>query len=95
MRTLKSILVLIFIFTALLPTLGFSTALQVTWNANTENDLAGYKVYCGTQSKIYGQPIDVGKATSYQINNVLGGTSYYVSLTVFVASGNESAKSGE
>lgn len=86
---------MILTFTALLPTLGFSTVLQVTWSANTENDLAGYKVYCGTQSKIYGQPIDVGKARSYQINNVLGGTSYYVSLTAYDTSGNESAKSGE
>jgi hypothetical protein len=95
MRILQSILVMIVSFTAFLPTLGFSASLQVTWNANTETDLAGYKVYYGTTSKTYGQPIDVGNARSYQINNVQAGTYCYVSLTAYDTSVNESAKSGE
>jgi hypothetical protein len=95
MRILQSIIVMIVTFTALLPTLGFSASLQVTWHANTETDLAGYKVYYGTTSKTYGQPIDVGNANSYQIKNVQAGTYYYVSLTAYDTCWNESAKSGE
>ncbi len=94
-RIPQSILVMIVIFTALLPTLGIGASLKVTWNANTETDLSGYIVYYGTKSNTYEQADDIGKATSYQINNVQGGTYYYVSLTAYDSSGNESAKSGE
>jgi hypothetical protein len=95
MRILQSIFVMIVTYTTLLPTLGFGASLQVTWNANTETDLAGYKVYYSTNSKSYGQPIDIGTATSYQINNVQNGIYYYVSLAAYDTSGNESAKSAE
>ena len=36
-------------------------SLHLTWNGNTETDLAGYKVYYGTSSGVYEDPIVSGK----------------------------------
>lgn len=69
---------------------------ELTWNANTESDLAGYKLYSGTASGQYGAPIELGKVTSYQFQlNPTVGTAYYFAVTAFDTSGNESAKSSE
>jgi len=72
-----------------------AASLSVSWNPNSESDLAGYKVYYGTQQGTYGAGVDVGNTTSYQINNVATGTTYYVALTAYDTSNNESAKSEE
>jgi hypothetical protein len=77
------------------PASGHAASLLITWDANTESDIAGYKVYYGTGSGIYGAPIDVGNVTSYQLENPAAGTTYYVVLTAYDTSGNESAFSTE
>lgn len=63
---------------------------NLAWNANSETDLAGYKVYWGTSSGRYGSPVDVGKATSYLFSNLKVGSTYYFSVTAYDQSGNES-----
>lgn len=74
----------------------FATSIQVTWNANTEADLSGYKLYYGTTtSGNYTSVIDVGKVTTYSITNPTTGVTYYVALTAYDTSGNESEKSNE
>lgn len=72
-----------------------STTATLSWNTNTESDLAGYKVYVGTSSGLYGSPIDVGKATSYVMANLKVGNTYYFSVTAYDTSGNESLHSSE
>lgn len=67
----------------------------LTWQANLESDLAGYNVYVGTQPGIYGAPISAGMTTSYTIGNLIGGKTYYFSVTALDTSGNESAHSTE
>ena len=81
----------------ILPFLGLQAAVvDVSWNANTEADLAGYKLYYGTDSGVYGLPVDVGKVTSYSVTvNPKVTTTYYVTLTAYDMSGNESPKSDE
>jgi hypothetical protein len=73
------------------PTNGTAT---VTWAANSESDLAGYKLYVGTSSGIYNRTIDVGKVTSYSISLPKGSTYFFV-LTAYDNSGNESGRSAE
>jgi len=72
----------------------FAADATLSWNANTETDLAGYKVYVGTVSRSYGTPIVLGKQTSYTVTN-LGIGTYFFSVTAFDTSGNESGFSSE
>jgi large repetitive protein len=95
MRHLRNTLVIIVAILTLFPATGFAKSLSVTWNADTDTDLAGYKVYYGLQSNTYGTPIDVSKTTSYQISNVQSGSTYYIAVTAYDTSGNESGKSSE
>jgi hypothetical protein len=66
----------------------------VTWAANTEADLAGYKLYVGTTSGVYSRTVDVGKVTSYVIS-LPKGVTYFFALTAYDNSGNESGRSAE
>ena len=69
----------------------------VSWNANTESDLAGYRVYVGTASGSYSfaGPFEVGSGTSFTVPNLPVGTTYFFAVTAFDKAGNESTKSAE
>ena len=69
----------------------------VSWNANTEADLAGYRVYVGTASGSYGfaGPFEIASGTSFTVPNLPVGTTYFFAVTAFDKSGNESTKSAE
>jgi len=75
----------------------------LNWNANTESDLAGYKVYYGTASRGsitnpknggYTNSVSV-TGTSKVISNLTEGKTYYFSVTAYDKSNNESAYSQE
>jgi hypothetical protein len=76
-----------------------STAnVTLTWSANVESDLAGYKIYVGTNSGTYsfpGSPFVTGKVTSYSISNLPKGQTYYFALSAYDSAGNESGLSAE
>jgi hypothetical protein len=74
-----------------------STA-ALSWNANTELDLAGYKVYQATASGGYPlTPIATLPKTvlTYTAMGLQMGTTYYFTLTAYDLAGNESPKSNE
>ncbi len=68
---------------------------QLAWNANSETNLTGYKLYMGTASGVYGSPTTLGLVTSTRVTNLEPGTTYYFALTAFNAAGQESPKSAE
>jgi hypothetical protein len=72
-----------------------SPSLVLTWEANLENDLAGYRIYYGNQSKDYDSSISVGKVTQYEITDLDAGRRYFIALTAIDLAGNESAFSEE
>ena len=74
---------------------GASGSITLAWDANTESDLAGYKVYYGTASKSYGTPVNVGNVTTYQLTGLVPGQVYYIALTAYDTSYNESGYSNE
>ena len=80
---------------ALFPARLAATALTLAWDLNTEADLAGYKVYYGTRSRDYDSIIDVGNVTQDTIKGLAPETRYYLALTAYDFSGNESDLSAE
>jgi fibronectin type 3 domain-containing protein len=77
---------------------GSSQAAQIklTWNANTEPDLSGYRIHYGTASGQYSVPVDVGNVTEHTLTlTPQYGTTYYFVLTASDTSGNESGYSNE
>ncbi|MBN2414434.1 Ig-like domain-containing protein [bacterium] len=72
-----------------------ASTVDLTWNANSEDDLAGYKIYYGTQSRNYHTYIDVGNVTEYTVPNLEPGVSYYICLTAYDINRNESSYSEE
>jgi hypothetical protein len=64
------------------------------WNANTQPQLAGYKVYYGTSPRSYDQSVDAGGATSYTFRNVAQETCCFA-VTAYDTMGKESGYSNE
>jgi len=79
----------------LLPAAALAASVTLRWQANQEPDISSYNVYFGTQSRNYGLPIPAGNTTSYTVDNLTAGTTYYFALTAVDTSGNESGYSSE
>ncbi|MBI2567172.1 MAG: S8 family serine peptidase [Candidatus Schekmanbacteria bacterium] len=74
---------------------GIVEGIRVTWQGAIDDDLAGYRVYWGTQSRSYGTPIDVGLETTREVTGLTGGVRYYAAVTSYDTSGQESGFSDE
>jgi hypothetical protein len=83
---------------------GGVTNVTLSWAAPTENTdgspvgfLGGYRVYYGTASQQYTTTIDVANPglTTYVIDNLEIGVTYYFALTAVSGAGVESALSSE
>ena len=81
---------------------------SLTWNANTEADLAGYKIYYGTSPRTCSNPglngstmcgytssLNVNKVTTYNLTNLTDGQTYYFSVSAYDTANNYSAFSEE
>ena len=83
------------LFIALFSVTASAYALDVTlaWDANTEPDLAGYKLYyktdaagppyTGTGATEGDSPIDVFDVTQYTIHGLANGVTYYFVVTAY------------
>jgi hypothetical protein len=75
-----------------------TSSATLDWNANSDSDLAGYKVYRATSSGGYvSGPIATlpANVTSYQAAGLQIGTTYYFVITAYDSAGNESLYSNE
>ena len=86
-------LALLFLFLPLTPALAASALM--TWAPNSEPDLAGYRIHYGTAPGSYATSADVGNVTSYTVPNLSPGTTYYLTVTAYDLSGNESTYATE
>ena len=77
------------------PTTATTGSAGLSWTANTEPDLAGYKVYIGTQPGLYNPPITLGTTTTYTATNLASGKTYYFCISALDNAGNESPCSAE
>ncbi len=62
--------------------------ITLKWSPPDESPVAGYRVYTGTSSRIYGLPVTVVE-TSYPVPDVEPDTMYYFSVTAVDAQGKE------
>jgi hypothetical protein len=72
-----------------------ASGVSISWLRNSENDVAGYKVYYGTAHRNYQHYIDVGPFTTGVIDSLSEGVTYYFAVTAYDNLGNESAYSQE
>jgi len=94
-HTISLILPALLFLLALFPARLAAGTLGIAWDPNTEDDLRGYKVYYGTQSGEYDFVINAGNVTQYTVWGLEPGTLYYLALTAYDISGNESDFSAE
>jgi Fibronectin type III domain. len=67
---------------------GHAANVTLSWNPNSEADLAGYKVYSGTSSGNYsGATYDAGKFTSIGISGLEAGKTYYFAAKAYNTTG--------
>ena len=73
----------------------YSSQVTLSWDPNTEENLAGYKIYYGNSSGHYGSNVDAGNRTSYTIKDLESGKTYYFVVAAYNNSGIESSYSAE
>jgi hypothetical protein len=73
----------------------YAASINLAWNANTESDLAGYRIYYGTSSGNYMSFQEIGRVTSYTLSNLTEGATYYMAMSAFDTARNESRRSSE
>ena len=69
--------------------------LDLTWTANTEADLAGYRIFYGTLAGEYSGTLTVGTVTAITLDSLSNNTRYYVAVGSFDDSSNSCALSAE
>jgi hypothetical protein len=65
-------------------------AIYLTWAANSETDLAGYKVYFGNEFNQFTRSVDVKDVNNYNLMNLTSDIPYYIAVTAYDTAGNES-----
>jgi hypothetical protein len=71
-----------------------ATTATLAWNPVTDPTLGGYNVHVGTASGHYTRTITVGNLTSYTVDSLTTGTTYYFTVTAYNSAG-ESSPSNE
>ena len=71
-----------------------AATVTATWNANSEADIAGYKLSYGTQTGVYTTMVDVGNVTSWPLT-LAGGQRYYFAVQAYNTSAMASPYSAE
>lgn len=106
MKYIFSIIISILAMLALSANIALAGSATISWNANSESDLSGYKIYYGTVSRTgadpktcglcgYSSTVNVGNVRTYIINNLTNGQTYYFSVTAYDTSNNESSFSSQ
>jgi hypothetical protein len=70
-------------------------AVALAWDPNPEEEIAGYRVYYGEESRRYSARITLGKTTACVVSDLPAGRTYYFAVTAWDAAGQESGYSEE
>jgi hypothetical protein len=85
----------VFSFIIFCPQNGQAAEVTLSWEANTESYLAGYKIYVGNSSRTYKYAVDAGNHTTHTLSIPSDGQTYYFTVTAYGTGENESDYSNE
>ena len=94
MKYIKALTCLVIILLVSAGTAIAGSNVTLAWDANTEPDLAGYKLFWGDATGVYTQSIDVNNVITHTVENLPDGT-YYFAVIAYDDSANESGYSNE
>ena len=94
MNRVFKIIVLIILCITFITSSSYAADVTLAWDRNESPFVIGYKIYYGTESGIYGLPIDTGNDTLITIPNFFEGGKYYYAATAYSLN-NESDYSKE
>src|ERR1700682_3425154 len=69
---------------------GQTDPVTLRWDANLEGDIAGYRLYYGTDPQAYTATIDVGNAITATVSDLREGIVYFFVVTAYNTAGFES-----
>lgn len=72
----------------------WAASASFSWDANTEPDLAGYKIHWGTATGVYTNEIDVKNVTIFTVDSLPDGKLFFAA-TAYDDAGNKSEYSNE
>lgn len=58
-------------------------SVTLAWNANSEPDIAGYRIYCQTAAEDSSAVVDVGNPTTFTLPNLGAGIAYLFTVTAY------------
>lgn len=93
--SLIGLFLVLFTFTVAAGAAGTSGKVSLVWNANTEADLAGYKLLYGTTSGTYIYSQTVGTTPAAELAGLTPGTTYYCAVQAYNTSALSSSSSEE
>lgn len=70
-------------------------AVTLAWNANSESNLAGYRLLYGTTPGTYSGSVDAGNTTTATATGLNSGTVYYFVVVAYNSAGQTSTPSAE
>lgn len=68
---------------------------KLGWVHSSTPDVVGYNIYYGTESGVYGTPIDAGYVNEYTVTGLLNNTVYFFTVTAYDSEDHESSQSSE
>ena len=91
----KSLIALSILALALLPRQADAAKLTLQWDPPSDGTATGYVLLYGTLSQSYPGQVDVGSATSYTLDGLFEGATYYFAVRAYDARGTLSPPSAE
>ena len=71
----------------------YAASVTLAWDPNIEPDVAGYRLYYGTSSNMFGIVVNCGNVTNYTVADLQNGLTYSFYVTCYNTSGLESEPS--